>query len=335
MDPLLARVERASRSHTFSDVRVARGATVCITCPVALAFEWRRIADWVAYHSLLGVDCFVLFLDESKVTGASRAALRLLLAAPKVKLFRCPHSDGADGVRMKPYALIRGLESMAPDVRPLAYLYIDVDEFVAYRADKPLLEVAPRLDASLWARATARFKRAFVGTSGGAPRRPAGSIDGVLAQRARHMRIADALYLHRWNYGTSGYDAPPPLSATPEFGLLLSRRGIDGCGKLLVRLGQGVRLVSMHLVRKNATVRLPDGARFRPTTHADVRAQNARLGGVYSERQQLSINHFNTGSRQECLYIGQTEPHTLTRHERSMLSVSQLRPSSQHSFSAQ
>ena len=294
IDSLLARIEYAGPGHTYSDLTVARGKALCITCPVALQFEWRRIADWVAYHSLLGVDCFVLFIDESKLAFGSAAALSVLLAAPTVKLFRCPRSDGSDGVRNKPFALIKGLERMRPHVRPRAYMYIDVDEYVAVRAD-----LLPR-DSS---------------------------IRGALVRMADRVP-GDGVYLHRWQYGTSGFDAPPSLTRTPEFALLTSRYGVNAYGKMLLRLGRGVRLENMHTIRSNpnVSIRLADGKRVNPAYYyVDSAAMQS------SRRQPLSLNHFNTGSRQECL---DKSRHTGFQGARNRRGSPQERTRAPHSASA-
>ena len=272
LDELLARVERTApdpdRSDSYSNLTIARGKHICITCPVALRFEWRRVTDWVAYHSLLGVDCFVLFLDESKLSSdvaSSAVALRVLLAAPTVKLFRydCPDRHSCN-IERQSYALVRGLERMRHRVRPKACMYIDVDEFVAVRA-LPL----------------------------------GASIHGALVRMANQLLArGDGVFLHRWQYGTSGYDAPPSLACTPEFGLLTTRRGVDYHGKLLLRVGRGVRLANMHSIEygSNSTIRLADGSRISPRRWSLISE-----GAVGHQRQLLSINHFNTGSRQECL----------------------------------
>ena len=48
----------------------------CVTCPVALDWETYNILDWIAFHTLLGVDCFVLFIDMSHMTTVGSKRVR-------------------------------------------------------------------------------------------------------------------------------------------------------------------------------------------------------------------------------------------------------------------
>ena len=90
-----------------------------------------------------------------------------------------------------PYSLMKGLEVMPSAVRPRFAAYIDVDEFLVLR------------DA------------------------PEHSIRGALTRMLNSFH-GRGLYLHRWHYGTNGYDSPPSLKDVPEFGLMTSRRWRGG-----------------------------------------------------------------------------------------------------------
>ena len=48
---------------------------LCMGCPVALDFERDHILSWVAYHHLLGVDCFVLLLDMRRTHLSDESTL--------------------------------------------------------------------------------------------------------------------------------------------------------------------------------------------------------------------------------------------------------------------
>ena len=57
----------------------AKRCSLCIACPVALDFERTRILDWIAYHEMSGVDCFILVLDDKRMSeAASRRVLEQL-----------------------------------------------------------------------------------------------------------------------------------------------------------------------------------------------------------------------------------------------------------------
>ena len=60
-------------SSQFFDTRQRQ---LCIMCPVALDFEHHRLLDWIAYHHLLGADCFVFLLDAGMM-GLAEEVQRL------------------------------------------------------------------------------------------------------------------------------------------------------------------------------------------------------------------------------------------------------------------
>ena len=62
-------------SSQFFDTRQRQ---LCIMCPVALDFEHHRLLDWIAYHHLLGADCFVFVLDAGMMGLAEEANRELL-----------------------------------------------------------------------------------------------------------------------------------------------------------------------------------------------------------------------------------------------------------------
>lgn len=257
----------------FANLSVARGKQICVTCPVALRFEKRRVLDWVAYHELIGVDCFILFLDPDAYMEndpEQRLAYQALLGAPNVKLYMANGKERLDsmGHFELPYSLMKGLEVMPSAVRPRFAAYIDVDEFLVLR------------DA------------------------PEHSIRGALTRMLNSFH-GRGLYLHRWHYGTNGYDSPPSLKDVPEFGLMTSRRGREALGKLILRLGVGAQLDTMHLLKAPARLQLPDGSGFYagPSFGAVVGGEKTpRLKRLLMTRQPLSINHYSSGSLKECIH---------------------------------
>ena len=129
---------------------------------------------------------------------------------------------------------------------------------------------------------------------------------------------ADALYLHRWFFGTSGLDelSRAQLLAQPEMAYLTERTGEvpRRCvqpgearwGKILVRARSGFHRHDMHSGR-GPTV-LSNGQVFNVTQHPshDAASRAAFSSLPLDEREPcastpLSINHYATGSAQSCL----------------------------------
>jgi len=101
----------------------------CITCPIGFDLESDKIQDWIAYHNLLGADCFVLFVDTHRIsTIEAKLAYRKVASIPnlvhlvnvtkEVKLMKYPASL---------LECLR-LNNHTKDVKYLAYM--DVDEFI-------------------------------------------------------------------------------------------------------------------------------------------------------------------------------------------------------------
>ena len=129
---------------------------------------------------------------------------------------------------------------------------------------------------------------------------------------------ADALYLHRWFYGTSGLNelSRAQLLDSPEMAYLTERTGEvprrciqpgqTRWGKILVRAGSAFHRHDMHSGR-GPTV-LSNGQAFNVTQHPSLSAASrAALSSLpLAEREPcastpLSINHYATGTAQSCL----------------------------------
>ena len=125
--------------------------------------------------------------------------------------------------------------------------------------------------------------------------------DAVVLPPLRHMlRGADALYLHRWDFGGAGYARlePAQLSQQPLFAWLTSRDGEQrrACvgktaaiwGKMLGRVDSGWRPQTMHGWAGE------DGPSQRPPIWATTRPAHPTLRGA-----ALTIFHF-LGTLADC-----------------------------------
>ena len=97
--------------------------SLCIACLVALDFERTRILDWIAYHEMSGVDCFILVLDDKRMSeAASRRVLEQLRSVPDlVAIFGPADTD----------SIISETLNMQYHVNAEFFMYIDVDEWLA------------------------------------------------------------------------------------------------------------------------------------------------------------------------------------------------------------
>jgi hypothetical protein len=200
--------------------------TLCMACPLALDFESSRVVDWVAYHSLIGVDCFVLLMDMSharatKSASAARADLNSLSASVLLRPYR--NGDLRRHLIDLPHAIrVMGLPA------PTYYAYIDVDEYI-------VLDAAAATAAGLKLEGSGRkWLPAY--------------LDAALAAGPSHTTHL-AVNLQRFSYGTSGL-AQPVHDGRPEFAVLTRRQAAREqadtrlqiyssvwMGKLIQRLG--------------------------------------------------------------------------------------------------
>ena len=136
--------------------------------------------DWVAYHNLMGVDCFVLWLDRERMnTTAAAATLTLLRQQPS--LIALVNSTSTMS-QAQPQLLAPALQlfwSNAVDF----FAYVDSDEFL----------VGPALGPGSPTRGVLQ------------PPPPPNIIPFLRAQLAGR----DLMYLHRWDFGYAGRPLPP------------------------------------------------------------------------------------------------------------------------------
>lgn len=271
---------------------------VCFNALFGLDFEHHRTLDWIAYHSLMGVNCFTLHLDacRSNLTNPDQHKVyKALKTLPSVKIVET--AVGCKGrVRREP------IEDFVAQAHVKYHSNIDVDEFLVLDAD---------------------------------PQNGTGNYTGMLVPPNLISFLnnvsSDALgvYLHRWFYGTNGYAQPPPTDK-PEFFYLRERWGYADRAKPLNKWGKFItnlqNLPAGHHVpngvhiwerpnfkasgqderdlrdlfkiarKRNSAMVLPDGQRFCPNF------ANTGLGECLPEAPQpLFINHYYSGSFQHCI----------------------------------
>lgn len=145
VQPHLARVHNLIRTSP-----ALRGKQLCIACPFALDFEAAHVQSWVAYHTLLGVDCFLLLLDM-RTTDLSRQSTRRsyesLLRVPSIiALYHANFTEHAALHERLAEALAAEVPSamrmVLGDRAPRYSSYLDSDEYLVHEdaPTQPTLE---------------------------------------------------------------------------------------------------------------------------------------------------------------------------------------------------
>eukprot|EP00928_Gymnodinium_smaydae_P094363 TRINITY_DN7914_c0_g1_i2.p1 TRINITY_DN7914_c0_g1~~TRINITY_DN7914_c0_g1_i2.p1 ORF type:complete len:433 (+),score=47.36 TRINITY_DN7914_c0_g1_i2:72-1301(+) len=152
---------------------------VCVVTPTALDFDKYRILDWIAYHKLLGVDCFLLILDPGKQNmsdGLVTSVRRKLLRSSMVTVLEVPFHHS-----VRNHALVR----FPADAKYLVAM--DVDEYLVPNRDQ-LRPCSTSVNGSAW-------------------------IPRILAE---HFEGSFGIYVKRYNYGPNGWTRRPPYEKSPE-----------------------------------------------------------------------------------------------------------------------
>lgn len=263
-----------------------QSAKMCITTIFALDFEKRRILDWISYHNLMGVDCFLLFHDHERSDVSDMEVREVYDQMANSSLVTILQAQTLTDRTMKPEVMHQWFQYFGT-----RYLIpIDVDEFIV-------------LDKSIASSSTA-------GVSGG--RKVQHSVEQVappdlFAFLEEDLMLTDlnaaGAYMHRWDYGTNGFKYPPSLALSPEFVVLQERWGTasraspeKALGKMILNLGSGVEYTDVHhwqftegggaMLFPNGTEMCKAGAVCEPETPRTP--------------QPLSLNHYATGSLTEC-----------------------------------
>eukprot|EP00928_Gymnodinium_smaydae_P078088 TRINITY_DN616_c0_g1_i3.p1 TRINITY_DN616_c0_g1~~TRINITY_DN616_c0_g1_i3.p1 ORF type:complete len:960 (+),score=90.58 TRINITY_DN616_c0_g1_i3:66-2945(+) len=178
---------------------------VCIGTTTALNFDKHRILDWIAYHKLLGVDCFLLILDPEKqdLTDRTVSSVRQnLLLNPMVTVVEAPFNHTIRDLALK---------RVPSDAKYLVAM--DVDEYLV-----------PKRSTLKHCNESSNHRTL---------------IPEILA---KHCRGCFGIYLNRYNYGTSGWDRQPPYEQSPEIAFFHMRENhAHKRGKFIVDVDEVLR----------------------------------------------------------------------------------------------
>lgn len=257
--------------------------SLCIASPMAIRFEANHLLDHIAYHHLLGADCFIFLVDQARSFPAPGDLLAKLRRRPMLIALVSPGKQEIQNVAMDVLALLRVMEL------PVEFFsYLDGDE---------LLAVSPALP---------RDFPSLTPTHHGSP--------PSILPYLRHTLSGknEVIYLHEWTYGSNGYAklGAEQLAQQPEVGWLVQRsenfnpwylpmhKQRDGSftrtcvgsrrfwGKMIGRVHSEWRLQHMH-AWKSGNVVLPDG---REISHGGAQWPNAVPDPCAV--QPLSFNHY-------------------------------------------
>lgn len=273
-----------ARVHSSVPTRAARAPEdrICVTSAVAIDFETTRVLDWVAYHNLIGVDCFVLYYDRNHLSlnnSYSRGVFEELSKSSIVTMVNSTYAERL-GDESGSGATIHDVAELVGGLRYLAV--IDVDEFIVTKNRVWLPDLLEEL---------------------------VGSENQL------------GLYLNRWSFGTNGHVRNVQVKDMPEFFYLTERTGTPGrkkpdkdeprTGKIILNLASGVNLWGVHSWhtpedRPDARMLMPDG------TPLPV-AKGIHFINRVKHIQPIWINHYQTGSLNQCLEKAELGDHHRSR----------------------
>jgi len=248
--------------------RVAASNRVCLSSPTALDFDKHRVLDWIAYHNVHGIDCFLLFLDVEKSNFSDPLTLdvyKKLISSSMVTVINGTLGTMVNGIRVRTVdksARLGGAVSLS-DARSIlpkdvAYLgLVDIDEYL----------VANRLQESSTNR-TASYQ-----------------IPQILEDQVGSQSKM-GVYLNRWTYGSSGWMDLPPYEKAPEF-TFFTKRGSEphSRGKFIINFPLA-RKYKVHFAESHGQHELP------------LEADEPQM--VSTSDAVLSINHYMVASLKEC-----------------------------------
>lgn len=270
----------AARSQSSTPAAKQADDRICMASAVAIDFETTRVLDWVAYHHLIGVDCFVLFYDRNHLSFNNSFSKGIFEELNRSDIVTMVNSTYAERLGDDEGPTIHQVAEMVGGLRYLAV--IDVDEFIVTNKRVSLSDTLEEL---------------------------VGSKNQL------------GLYLNRWSFGTNGYARNVPVKEMPEFYYLTERTGTAGrkrpdkdeprTGKVILNLPSGVDLWGVHSWhtpedRPDSRMLLPDGTELKPAT-------GIHFINRYSRIQPIWINHYQTGSLNQCLLKARMGDHHRSR----------------------
>eukprot|EP00928_Gymnodinium_smaydae_P019695 TRINITY_DN1756_c0_g1_i2.p1 TRINITY_DN1756_c0_g1~~TRINITY_DN1756_c0_g1_i2.p1 ORF type:complete len:353 (+),score=21.95 TRINITY_DN1756_c0_g1_i2:131-1060(+) len=164
---------------TAADNAPVSRTRACIAVQVALDLEKKYILDWIAWHKLLGIDCFLFTMDpdrQNMTDGLVSSVQQALLSSPMVKMVTVPYGRHAP----------KHLLDIAPADAKYVFFF-DIDEYLV-----------PNRTALQPCNSTVN------------------GITKITELLSDHVKGSLGLYLNRYNYGPSGWEHPPPYREHPE-----------------------------------------------------------------------------------------------------------------------
>ena len=275
----------------------------CIGAPLALDFETAHLLDSIAYHHLLGADCFVFVVDEPRSRSDASLALRRLLNTTQPRLVALVQHSGRLG-STDPRKVVKGplLRLLKKRTRVEFFSYIDADEFVV-------------LSPTLLRRLSTEQQPPQPSQQ---PQQPPPSLPSLLpflrstlpdtqnssaagGSAAAAATTPNALYLHAWLFGAGGHTTlhASQLAATPEVGLFTRRgwgreracvRTMAPYGKMIGRVASAWALRTIHAAAAEGSVlALPGGQQgvpCKPATEEVQQQQQQRRHRHHHQRRQ-------------------------------------------------
>ena len=284
------RITALSRLRSYvSSSKAVTNKAFCLGLPVALDFERANVLGWIAYHTLVGVDCFVLFVDSRVATFSHPHTLaiyqqlrsvpslvQLVNVSPPVpsKHTSTYNFEAAVPLEVLSEQMPTALRLVLGAAAPRYFSYLDADEML----------VLDRGGGSAQERNTPPNITAF--------------LDGMHSEEHRMCGVS----LCRWHYSWTTFTEKAGPGQTDRFARLVRRHGDEQramCshlnGKLILRLASGAELDTMHSWRSDdgvgCVMLLPNGT----TLQRGTAVQNIVT------RQALSINHYIDTSFQGCV----------------------------------
>ena len=303
---------------------------LCIASPIALDFESPRLLDRIAYHQLIGADCFLYVIDERN--SASGAAMELwqalraqshIVALLSVNMSEAVPSGSGWARNATPTAALDRLYPSGDALQNSIIALLEVIrnrrysvEFFSYLDGDEYLAISHSWTESGWR--ALPDSRARPTSPSYAELTSSSPLPHLLPFLEHRLSSADAIYLHRWSFGSAGFAnlSDAQLHMMPEMAWL-NRRGSlfqhaspSGrlCvgdervwGKMLGRVNSSWRPSTMHHYVAGSIV-LPDGRRLPNGTWIPGGSRTNWAAAYYDpcKEQPLSINHY-LGTLEQCL----------------------------------
>lgn len=261
---------------------------ICLASAVALDFEKNRVLDWIAYHHLMGVECFALYFDRNHCNFSDPVVSAIFGELTNSDLVTLVNATYASRPGDREGPDLRGLSTVLGGPHYIGI--IDVDEFIVTDpgvsfADTVREQVGQPGQLGLY------LRRWTFGTNG--------YEDPVdVSEKPEFFYLTERA-------------GRKERSKQPRFE--------PRSGKMIYNLPSGVAMMGQHSwYQSNSTpnaymVRPDNTAATNPVAHYIDRTKTV---------QPIWINHYMTGSYNECMDKASNGDH----HRRRWMECKQLHP---------